>query len=80
MIELPIGKCKECGEKFRQKRNDQRFCTAEHRQKWHRRSQVRGGAAIEKLIAWRVSRGAKKGALGEIAHMVDQWITEDRKK
>ncbi len=80
MIELPVGKCKECGVDFRMKREDQKFCDPAHRQKWHRRAQARGGAAIEKLIAWRVTRRSKKGALGEISRMVDQWITEDRKK
>lgn len=78
MIELPIRTCKECGEKFRAKREDQVFCRPQHRQKWHRRQQVRGGRAVELLIAWRKSRGGKKGALGEIARMVDEWIKEDR--
>ena len=80
MIELPIGTCKECGTEFRQKRGDQKFCSPRHRQKWHRRAQVRGGAAVEKLIAWRVTRGGAKGALGDIAHMVDQWIRDDKKR
>lgn len=78
MKDLPITPCKECAEDFRQKRNDQKFCGAECRQKWHRRVELRGGKAVELLIAWRVSRG-KKGILGKIAAMVDTWVKEDRK-
>jgi len=78
MKDLPIKQCKECHEDFRQKRNDQKFCDAWCRQKWHRRVELRGGKAVELLISWRVSRG-KKGILGEIAAMVDEWIKEDRK-
>lgn len=79
MKELPIKTCKECGCEFRQGRRDQIFCTSSCRQKWHRRIELRGGAAVEKLIDWRKTRGSKKGALGEIAAMVDAWIMEDRK-
>jgi hypothetical protein len=70
--------CKECKDEFRQSRKDQIFCCSQCRQKWWRRVELRGGQAVEKLIAWRVSRGSKKGALGEIAAMVDGWIKEDR--
>lgn len=79
MIELPIGVCAQCGIEFRQKREDQRFCCKPHRQKWHRKQQVRGGPAAELLIVWRKSRGRKNGVLAEIARMVDKWIMEDRK-
>lgn len=78
MKELPVKVCKECREEFRQGRSDQIFCWRGCRQKWHRRAELRGGAAVELLIAWRVSRGSKKGALGEIAAMVDGWIKEDK--
>jgi len=78
MKELPIKVCKECKVEFRQGRSDQIFCEGSCRQKYHRRIELRGGAVVEKLIAWRQSRGSKKGALGEIAHMVDQWIKEDK--
>ena len=57
---------------------DQIFCQSSCRQKWHRRVELRGGAAVEKLIEWRVSRGSKKGALTEITAMVDGWIKEDK--
>ena len=79
MKELPVRTCKEptCRDEFRAKRNDQIFCQSGCRQKWHRRVEVRGGQAVEMLIDWRKTRGAKKGALGEIAHMVDGWIKED---
>ncbi len=79
MIELPTGTCKECGVEFRMKREDQKFCSSVHRAKWHRRQQARGGPAVELLIAWRVSRGSKKGVLAEIARIVDKWIKEDRR-
>lgn len=79
MIELPIGKCAQCKIQFRQKREDQRFCSKPHRQAWHRKQQARGGPAVELLIAWRASRGKKAGVLAEIARMVDKWIKEDRK-
>ncbi len=77
MKELPVRVCKECKEEFRQARRDQIFCQGRCRQKWHRRVELRGGAAVEMLIVWRKSRG-KKGALSDITHMVDQWIKEDK--
>lgn len=78
MKELPVKVCKECGDAFRQKRTDQIFCQSACRKMWHRRTELRGGAAVEKLIEWRITRGSKKGILGEIAAMVDGWIKEDR--
>jgi len=77
--ELPIAACRLCGEEFRQKRNDQRFCETACRKKYHRNIEQRGGRAVEMLIEWRNSRGSKKGALTKIAALVDSWIREDRK-
>ena len=79
MIELPIASCKQCGTQFRQKREDQKFCSPAHRQKWHRKQQSRGGPAVELLISWRETRGGKKGVLADLARMVDGWIKEDLK-
>lgn len=79
MKELPIKECKFCGDRFRQKRHDQVFCGRRCRQTFHRRAEVRGGKAVALLIEWRRTRGGKKGILADIAHMVDGWISEDRK-
>lgn len=76
--ELPVRKCRFCGDEFRAKRIDQVFCTGKHRQAFHRRAELRGAKAVEMLIAWRVTRGSKKGILGEIANIVDEWVKEDR--
>lgn len=76
--DLPIKRCKNCGEEFRRKRLDQVFCQAECRQAYHRRNEVRGGRAVELLIEWRTTRGGKKGILGEIARIVDGWIRQDK--
>jgi len=76
--ELPVRKCRLCGDEFRAARHDQVFCSKEHRQKFHRRAELRGAKAVELLIAWRVTRGGKKGILGEIAAVVDGWVKEDR--
>jgi len=76
--DLPIRKCRFCGDEFRVKRQDQVFCSRQHRQAFHRRAEIRGAQATELLIAWRVTRGGKKGILGEIAAVVDGWIKEDR--
>jgi len=76
--ELPVRKCRFCGDEFRAKRHDQVFCGKAHRQAFHRRAELRGATAVELLIAWRVTRGGKKGILGEIAAVVDGWIKEDR--
>lgn len=78
MIELPVRKCRLCGGDFRQKRADQVFCKPAHRKTFHRRAELRGAKAVELLIAWRMTRGGKKGILGEIAAVVDGWIKEDR--
>lgn len=76
--ELPVCVCRECGNGFRQKRRDQVFCRPACNRKFYRRREIRGATAVEQLIAWRKTRGAKKGALTEIAAMVDEWIREDR--
>ncbi len=78
MIELPIRTCKFDGVEFRAKRHDQSFCREKCRKMYHRRKEIRGARAVELLIAWRVTRGAKKGILGEIAAEVDTWIKEDK--
>ena len=78
--DLPLRVCDECGRTFRAWRADMRFCPGRRacRRRWWNRNEQRATAAYQLLIAWRSSRGAAKGALTEIARMVDGWIAEDR--
>ena len=78
MKELPIAICRECGGEFRQPRPEKLFCRNKCRYTWWRRKQIRGGQAVDMLIEWRATRGAKKGILADLAHMVDGWIREDK--
>ena len=76
--ELGTTDCRFCGDEFRKARLDQVFCSKKCRQAFHRRAELRGGKAVALLIEWRVTRGGKKGILGDIAAVVDEWIKEDR--
>lgn len=67
--------CKECGEAFLPRRNDQVFCQPDCRHAWHNRAKSRAATAYEILIKWRKTRGI---GLGELSAVVDEWLREDR--
>lgn len=54
------------------------YCSTTCRERWWQRARVRGAQAYSMLIDWRLTRGGKKGILGDLAHLVDKWIQEDR--
>lgn len=76
--ERPVARCRECNGRFRKGRHDQVFCQPKCKQDWFRRAQTRGAQAYSVLLKWRKSRGKEVG-IGEVAHIVDQWIAADRK-
>ena len=71
--------CKFCGRSFTPHRVDQEFCQAEHRIDYHSRASRRAMQVYDSLIVWRQSRGRKKGLLGDITHIIDGWLDEDRR-
>lgn len=76
--ELPVMECPECHGTFRQKRKDQIFCQHTCNRRFYARKGRRGAKAVDMLKEWRETRGSKKGVLGDIAHMVDGWIRDDK--
>ena len=79
-LELPVRRCRECGRTFRASRRDQEFCSDPPngcRRRHHKKKATRAAAIYDDLILWRMSRG-KEGSIGEIARIVDGWITKDR--
>jgi hypothetical protein len=74
----PPRKCKLCGGDYQPHRADQGYCCAEHRIAYNALASRRGLQVYDALIRWRKSRGKKKGLLGDITHIIDGWIDEDR--
>ena len=72
--------CLSCGGSLAGKRHDAKYCSNFCRNKWWRTAEVRGAQVYQLLIEWRTTRGNRKGVLGDIAHVVDKWISEDRDK
>lgn len=74
--------CRECGGSLAGKDVRADFCSTPCRSKWWRRAQIRGGRVFQLLIDWRHARNKSwegpRNQLSEIAHIVDEWITEDR--
>jgi hypothetical protein len=68
--------CKECGEGFYPRRDDQDFHNRTCRQKWHARRQKRGMELIDFALEWRGKR--LKGGFTKFCQMVDEWLREDR--
>lgn len=54
------------------------FCSKRCTRAWWSMARRRGGQVYRDLIEWRTTRGKKKGAIANIAHVVDGWIKEDK--
>lgn len=77
------GRCKLCGDRFKRLYYNQEFCVDDHKYSFWKIARVRGGTVYPLLLEWRKTRkikGGRKGYLSDIAHIVDQWIIEDREK
>ena len=72
--------CRECGDPSETHRHDKRFCSRLCHDRFKARKARRAAKVYDLLIKWRVTRGARKGTLGEIAHVVDGWIKEDMER
>lgn len=67
--------------RFRTKRVDQEFHDRRCAARWWSIARVRGGAVYALLLEWRATRkmkGGRKGYISQLAHIVDQWMIEDR--
>lgn len=73
-------RCKWCEVSFQPVRLAQDFHSDTCRRKWWSLARGRAGQIYELAYRWRKHRkdGKGKGLLSEIAHIVDQWIIEDR--
>lgn len=80
IVELPVGRCRECATRFRKKRHDQIFCHPNCKKAWWRRAEDRGKQAYPMLMEWRRTRGTKKGVLSDLAHLVDGWVADDKER
>jgi hypothetical protein len=83
-MRLPYRRCTcpECGERFQTARADKRFCSASCKRRYWHKAEQRGAQVYDLLIRWRRRRhepGGTKGILGQLAHIVDGWIQEDRR-
>ena len=76
----PKSVCRGCPTIYQPWRFDQLFHSEECKRRWWSRARVRGAMAYQLLYEWRKTRGqgSGKGKLSDIAHIVDQWIAEDR--
>lgn len=74
--ELPVCECDMCGQKFRQARNDQRFCSNKCLRTFYANVQKRASAVYRMLYAHRKSHG-KAHTMTDIWKVVDQHIRED---
>ena len=72
--------CLECKATKETNRLRVRYCSRLCHDRHKARKARRAAAIYDLLIEWRTTRGAKKGALGEIAHQVDGWITKDKER
>lgn len=74
--------CRHCGGPLKRQgatgRIQTDFCSKRCTTAWWSMARRRGGQVYKELIDWRTSRGKKKGALANIAHIVDGWIAEDK--
>lgn len=78
-----VQRCPFCAELFEMRNYEQKFCCDDHKQAWWRRARVRGGQVYDLLVTWRKNRktkGGKRGQISDIAHIVDQWLMDDREK
>ncbi len=78
----PKSECHGCRTIYQPWRVDQRFHSEECKRRWWSRARDRGAMAYQLLYDWRVTRGqgTGKGKLSDIAHIVDQWIAEDKER
>ncbi len=60
-------------------RANRRFCNKNCKARWHRRNEIRGAKIVPRLIKWRQGYG-RRGGLGEITAIVDDWITDDKER
>lgn len=77
---LRRGLCDQCGDRLTV--GQKRFCSDACRRKWWIVARQRGGALMHALYRWRLHRGRSgtpgQGAIGDVATMVDRWMSEDR--
>ena len=74
-------KCKGCDIRFTTKRIDQEFHDPPCQARWWAKARLRGGTVYALLLEWRATRkmkGGRKGFISDLAHIVDQWMIEDR--
>ena len=76
--DTPERACRFCGGSLAGRDFRSEFCSPTHKDLWWRKARTRGGQAYSLLMEWRSTRGKRKGLLGDLAWMVDQWIAEDR--
>ena len=72
--------CRHCGGSLKALRPGADFCSVACRSSWWVTARNRGGQAYALLLDWRLTRGTKKRVLGDLAHLVDGWIRQDREK
>ena len=76
--------CRMCGAQVRRLkprgRSRTEFCSQECQRKWWVIAKQRGGQIYKLLIEWRTTRGTRKGVVGDMAAMIDGWISEDKAK
>jgi hypothetical protein len=78
--------CPECGATFRQENGRQRFCSTEHKQRFHRLMEKRGRLLTPIAISWQAncrSTDEKRAALAKYARnqkdgLLRKWAAEDR--
>jgi predicted nucleic acid-binding Zn ribbon protein len=72
----PVDFCKECGNPYYPRREDQEFCGGTCRSKFHKRRQQRGTELYDFAMDWRGKR--RKGGFTALCQMLDDWLRDNR--